>query len=395
MERIKKALEEARAAREQALRAELERLVQHKSQSDVALAPSEPRFDPPTERRIREFMPLRGLPADKLQAAIALGQIFGLASGEIVFATGDRHEYSHFLLEGAVQFLDEERPVRRLDAQDIEALRPLDEPGTQRYTVSADGPSRIFRVPRALLGAPDDLSATIAPMPPATYADTQSGEELAELVARIDAERHRAPPPLPAFNALDQTSAQRLEATSYDFDINGLMSDPPGDVEFEAPPQPLPQQHQAQDLAGRDRLAEAMGILEQRLRRHIAEVRAQERANYETRMRARLVELKQKAEAELRRKIVKLRTRDKEVMSEREALLRERYAQLQRIANRFTHQKAQIQQAKRDLEEKLRAADTIHRELNEIGQHVSRQLDDLDSVFGSGTGDNREVEQAV
>ena len=388
MERIKKALEEARAAREQALRAELERLVHDKAQPDAAQAAVEPRFDPPTERRIREFMPLRGLPTDKLQAAIALGQIFGLASGEIVFAAGDRHEYSHFLLEGAVQFLDDERVMRRLDAQDIEALRPLDEAGTQRWTVAAELPSRIFRVPRALLGAPDDLTATIAPMPPATYADTQSGEELAELVARIDAERHHSP-------TLEQTAPNpRLEATSYDFDINGLMGDSLiAGLSDVPPPIPLPQQHQAQDHAGKDRLAEAMLILEQRLRRHIAEVRAQERASYDTRMRARLVELKSKAEAELRRKIVKLRTRDKEVMAEREALLRERYAQLQRIANRFTHQKAQIQQAKRDLEDKLRAADTIHRELNEIGQHVSRQLDDLDSVFGPGPGDPREGEQ--
>jgi len=99
-------------------------------------------------------------------------------------------------------------------------------------------------------------------------------------------------------------------------------------------------------------------------------------------MRHKLLELKQKAEAELRRKLVKLRERDKEVMAQREALLRERYAQLQRIAHRFTHQKAQIQHAKRELEEKLRAADVIHRELNELGQYVTRQLDDLDHVFG-------------
>ncbi len=386
MERIKQALEEARAAREQALRAELERLVQNKAQPATAQTPVEPRFDSPTERRIREFMPLRGLPADKLQSAIALGQIFGLASGEIVFAAGDRHDYSHFLLEGAVQFLDEERVMRRLDAHDIEALRPLDEPGTQRWTVAAEAPSRLFRVPRALLGAPDDLTATIAPMPPATYADTHSGAELAELVARIDSERHRQSP------AAESMPNPRLEATSYDFDINGLIGDSLGAGLNEPPPMPLLQQHQAQDHAGKDRLAEAMLVLEQRLRRHIAEVRAQERASYDTRIRARLVELKSKAEAELRRKLVKLRTRDKEVMAEREALLRERYAQLQRIANRFTHQKAQIQQAKRDLEDKLRAADTIHRELSEIGQHVSRQLDDLDSVFGTGNGENREGE---
>jgi len=372
MERIKKALEEARAAREQALKAELERLVQDRAQASVAADTYEPRFDPVTERRIREFMPLRGLPADRLQSAIALGQVFGLATGELVFAAGDRHEYSHFLLEGAVQFFEGERVMRRLDATDIEALRPLDEPGTQRWTAAAEVPSRIFRVPRALLGGPDDLSATVAPMPPATYADTHSGEELAALVARIDVERHAAPAAAPV-------SVSPLEATSYDFDLNGLMGE-----EALPSPSPLPQieQHHQQDGAARDRLAEAMFVLEQRLRRHIAEVRAQERANYETRMRHRLLELKQKAEAELRRKLVKLRERDKEVIAQREALLRDRYAQLQRIANRFTHQKAQIQHARRELEEKLRAADTIHRELNEIGQHVSRQLDDLDHVFG-------------
>lgn len=376
MERIKKALEEARAAREQALRAELERLVHNRAQATVTAEPVEPRFDPATERRIREFMPLRGLPADKLQAAIALGQVFGLATGEIIFAVGDRHEYSHFLLEGAVQFLEDERQVRRLDATDIEALRPLDEPGTQRWTAAADGPTRVFRVPRALLGGPDDLSATIAPMPPATYADTHSGAELAELVARIDAERH---PP-----AVEEPAPSPLEATNYDFDINGLMTDAPP---LPPPPPPLVQQHQQQDQSGKDRLAEAMAVLEQRLRRHIAEIRAQERANYDTRMRHKLLELKQKAEVELKRKLVSLRERDKEVLAQREALLRDRYAQLQRIANRFTHQKAQIQHAKRELEEKLRAAETIHRELSEIGQNVSRQLDDLDNVFGPGQGE--------
>lgn len=376
MERIKKALEEARAAREQALRAELERLVQHRAQATVTAEPVEPRFDPVTERRIREFMPLRGLPADKLQAAIALGQVFGLATGEIIFAAGDRHEYSHFLLEGAVQFLEDERQVRRLDATDIEALRPLDEPGTQRWTAAAEGPTRIFRVPRALLGGPDDLSATIAPMPPATYADTHSGVELAELVARIDAERHPASPAEPA--------PSPLEATNYDFDINGLMTDA---TPLPAPPPPLVQQHQQQEQTSKDRLAEAMAVLEHRLRRHIAEIRAQERANYDTRMRHKLLELKQKAEGELKRKLVSLRERDKEVIAQREALLRDRYAQLQRIANRFTHQKAQIQHAKRELEEKLRAAETIHRELSEIGQNVSRQLDDLDNVFGPSQSD--------
>lgn len=379
MERIKKALEEARAAREQTLKAELERLVQARARAAAGGGAGESRFDPATDQRIREFMPLRGLPADRLQAAMALGQVFGLGSGELVFAAGDRHEYSHFLLEGAVRFLEDERVIRRLDASDIEALRPLDESGTQRWTVVAESPSRIFRVPRALLGGPDDLSATVAPMPPATYADTQTGEQLAELVARIDAERHRG-------SGSSETAETALEATSYNFDISGLV----GDAVLPALA-PTPNETPRPRGPARDSLAEAMAVLEQRLRQHIAEIRARDRSAHEARLRGKLLELKKKAEAELRRKLLELRARDKEALAQREAQLRERYAQLQRIANRFTHQKAQIQLARRELEEKLQAADAIHRELKELGRHVTRQLDDLDDVFVGPGGAGADV----
>ncbi len=111
MERIKKALEEARAAREQTLKAELERLVQARARAAAGGGAGESRFDPATDQRIREFMPLRGLPADRLQAAMALGQVFGLGSGELVFAAGDRHVV-HVL-------------VRKLQAGGVEEHRVL------------------------------------------------------------------------------------------------------------------------------------------------------------------------------------------------------------------------------------------------------------------------------
>jgi hypothetical protein len=146
----------------------------------------------------------------------------------------------------------------------------------------------------------------------------------------------------------------------------------------------------------RARLDEALRLLERRLRRHVEDQRARERAACEARfrqqvealkltaqaeLRRRYDELRQRAEGELRRKLGELRRRDRELLLENESRLRERHAQLQRIARRCAHERTELQHARRQLEDKLRAADAIHRELFELGRTVSLQLDDLDQVF--------------
>lgn len=349
MERIKKALDDARAMREQALR-----------DGRVAAAGTTPRFDAATEQRIRELTPLRELPAARRDAAIAHGQVFGLPPGTLVFAAGEVTEHAHFLLEGAVQYSDGERGAWLLGAEDPDALLPLDEPGAQRWTLIAQRTARIFRVPRALLAPLADAT------PAAAATEAPAGQ-------RPESAAERTQPWLGG--APGEAGADEAWA--------GLRSQP-------GLPAASP------DGAGRTRLDGAMRVLEQRLRRHVEEVRAQERAAAELKLRRQLEELKagaqaelrrrfdelkQRAEAELRRKLTQLRARDREMLLESETRLRERHALLQRIAKRYAHEKNEIQHARRQLEEKLRAADAIHRELYELGRNVSLQLEDLDHVF--------------
>jgi hypothetical protein len=338
MERIKKALEDARVMREQALRA-------------GAADATAPRFDPAAEHRIRELTPLRELPAAQLEAALAGGQIFGLAPGTVVFAAGDVDEHAHFLLDGAVQYTDGERGAWLLAAEDPDALLPLDEPGAQRWTLTAQRPARIFRVPRALLD-PADADA-------------------------------RGPRP--------ESAAERTQPS-----LGGAPGETLPDEDWTGLRDGLGLPGASADGDGRARLDAALKVLAQRLRRHVEDVRAQERAAVELKfrrqlddlkagaqaeLRRRFDDLKQRAEAELRRKLTQLRARDRATLLENETRLRERHALLQRIARRYAHEKNEIQHARRQLEEKLRAADAIHRELYELGRSVSLQLEDLDHVF--------------
>jgi CRP-like cAMP-binding protein len=311
MDRFRKALEEARARREEGLRAEFEQLRSRHAGGELSAGP---RFDAATEHRIRRLQPLRGLPTEGLATVSALGQVFGLGSGELVFEAGDAGDFAHFLLEGAVEFRDGDTVVSRLDADDPGALEALDQPGVQPFSLCAARPTRVFRIPRALLeGGPPPSAAVPAP-----------------------------------------------------------------------------------DASDRARLDEALRMLERRLRAHIGNERARERAACEGRfkqqvealkaaangeLRRRYDELKQRAEDELRRRLAELRRRDRERLQESETLLRERHAQLRRIARRYLRERDELRHARRQLEDKLRAADALHRELAELGRALSLHLEELDGVF--------------
>jgi hypothetical protein len=347
MERIKKALDDARAMREQALR------------DGTSAAGIEPRLDAATEHRIRELMLLRELPAAQIEATLALGQVFSLAPGDTVFAAGDINEHAHFLIEGAVQYADGARGAWHLGAEEPDALLPLDEPGAQRWTLTAERPALIFRVPRALLDPePQRVAST-----PAEKGRDQRPESAEERTQPWLGRKPGAP-------------AMEESWTGFRSQAALLASSP--------------------ETGGHARLDAAFGVLEQRLRRHVEEVRAQERAAAEVKLRRhieelklgaqaelrrRFDELKQRAESELRRKLTQLRSRDRDLLLQNETRLRERHAQLQRVAKRYAQQQNALQHVRRQLEEKLHAADAMHRELYELGRNVSLQLEDLDQVF--------------
>ena len=49
--------------------------------------------------------------------------------------------------------------------------------------------------------------------------------------------------------------------------------------------------------------------------------------------------------------------------------------------NKITHQKAEIQHARREIEQKLSTAGDLYRELSTLGQTMTQQIDNLEEMM--------------
>ncbi len=340
-----------------------------------------PPIDAVTAARVRALEPIRRLPAERQSRILVTGEVLELAPEASLELTREADERVYFLLDGELAFTQGTRFVQRLGADRPEALLPLNGPslgaGGETQSIVAISPARVFSVAAGQL-ASDDGAVAVPPAPAAAYADTLSGQELAALVDRIEHERRTfAVSNQAAAEAMDPAAGERLERTSYTVDVDRLL----GETTI-ARPVPAVSAEPPVRGAPHDALGVAFADLESRLRAHLAAVRAAERSAFDARLQRRMQALRERAVEELKRKLVKLRSRDRDLLAAKERALRERYAELARITHRITHQKAQIQQARRQLEDKLRAAEEIHLELSRIGQAVTRQLDDLDGLMG-------------
>ena len=116
-------------------------------------------------------------------------------------------------------------------------------------------------------------------------------------------------------------------------------------------------------------------------RAQIENVRKEERERVEQHVQARVAKVRKRAEEVIREKLLLARARDKEQKKLAEERLRQNYEKLKRVANKITHQKAEIQRARRQLQQKLLAADEVHRQLAELGDSMTQQLDNLDGMM--------------
>lgn len=211
-----------------------------------------------------------------------------------------------------------------------------------------------------------------APEAPEHYADTYTGQSLAQLVQEIHssgiAPVHEAVPESPP----EETPAISLDSTVFrverldddeDFDVSTMAVGSGGSTS-----------------GADDPIAQLLGDFERRLREEIATVRETERQRYEARFAGRVGQMRKRAEEVLREKLMQARARDRERIALRERELDDFHARLVGLANRVTHQKARIQEARNALADKLAAVDSLHRELSSLGQSMTQQLDELDNL---------------
>lgn len=382
MERIKDALEQARLAREKALLENSLNTLRTGSAAEVSAL-----ID---ARRIRERIPINQLTLEEQQAVIAAGTVLRFESGEHVFEAGSHDADIHYLIEGAVTIGSVTSQPQTLYAYQEAALLALDEAGTRSHTVTALIPSRVFRVPLAVLEsahrAPPSPPPAAAlppaaeePLPREMYAHTYSGEQLAQLVEQLHEDSRQLQGDLgPA------RDARALDDVRFGENTMGVRLDASSPLEASVLPVPPATVHEAA-LPSRREIDDEIGRftreLEMRFRRYVEQIREEERRRAQARLQQHARRLQQLAEQQLRAKIETVKARYQAAYAAREKTLRERYEHLLAMANKVTRQKAAIYQARRQLEDKLRLAEQVHHELAQIGLTVTRQLNDLEGMI--------------
>jgi hypothetical protein len=377
MERIKEALNAARAERDRRL-----------SDSDVVNS---------VARRLRLFSNFENLGEDARRAVVEAGEVLDIDSGEAICTLGERDERVNYLLEGMVRIETADGTTRDLHAGDGPARHALDEPGYKVAGIIATHPSRIFRIdPAQLPGTPLPDSAT--PAPTSAYADTFSGQQLAMLVGALRNE-HRglngvasAPGNTVEVALGDRTLGVDLELPDLESTRAPLpMRDEP-DIVVASPAPPPQAVMPSASAAPADALLDMTRAFEAEVRRYVDGIRREERARAQAKLKGYAEKLKAQAEEQLRNKVKAVRARFEQANVTREQDIRKRYEQLLELANRLTRQKAEINQARQQIEDKLRRAETLHRELAELGGVVSGHLDQIDEMLPA---DDSELSQEL
>ncbi|GMQ76207.1 MAG: hypothetical protein BMS9Abin01_1474 [Gammaproteobacteria bacterium] len=123
-------------------------------------------------------------------------------------------------------------------------------------------------------------------------------------------------------------------------------------------------------------ISQAMSGLETVLRRY-AEA---ERRRYEQQLSEWKVQLKKATMIVIKKQVDNARAKWMQNQSTGEAKIAEHYRRLKALADKVARQKAQIQQAKKELEKKLEVADRLHNEFDEIRQVLDGQIGAIDAL---------------
>ncbi|GMQ77135.1 MAG: hypothetical protein BMS9Abin01_2451 [Gammaproteobacteria bacterium] len=123
-------------------------------------------------------------------------------------------------------------------------------------------------------------------------------------------------------------------------------------------------------------ISQAMSGLETVLRRY-AEA---ERRRYEQQLGEWKVQLKKATMIVIKKQVDTARAKWMQNQSTGEAKIADHYRRLKALADKVARQKAQIQQAKKELEKKLEVADRLHNEFDQIRQVLDGQIGAIDAL---------------
>ena len=117
-----------------------------------------------------------------------------------------------------------------------------------------------------------------------------------------------------------------------------------------------------------------------KIRRCVSAFASAQRLRYEEQLRARTAQIEVAATKELHRKAEEIRLTYQSKFEARELSLRRHYQRLVRLANKITRQKAELQQARKELEDKLGATDKLYHEVHDIRRMLKQRIGNLEGL---------------
>lgn len=199
------------------------------------------------------------------------------------------------------------------------------------------------------------------------YADTATGKSLADLISEMDARHSDLTHPLDDTTAIPSIPEQ-IEADSAATVAvpETLQPIDPGTGEVAAADVERPRAHDALALLFEEFEAKVRGHIGERIEEATRALRREQQATLER--------VREIAALQVRKKETAMRAAYRAKYKEKEQVLRGHYKKLITLANQITKQKAQLQAARRQFEEKLRVANQLYREVDEmrtlLGAHL-------------------------
>ncbi len=223
-------------------------------------------------------------------------------------------------------------------------------------------------------------------VPPEKYAHTVVGQSLADLIDEMDQNSDQLPPADATLGpALGDKTAIRID------DVIDIAPDTPDTPELaeRAGPSvllvdthaPMPISHD--DVADEEIFDESDGLtqiiqeFENRIRGHAETVAMQRTAQIEEDYQDKLKRVRKAAAVEVRKRQELARQRYKQQFKKKELQLRAQYKKLMALANKITEQKAQLQSAKKQFEEKINAANAVYKQVEDMRKTLREHIGDL------------------
>jgi rhodanese-related sulfurtransferase len=222
-----------------------------------------------------------------------------------------------------------------------------------------------------------------ARVPVEDYAHTVTGQRLADLIDEMDVNHEKLP------DSAASEDVHRLTASNFGADdVIDIAPDTNTLSQTQQPnvllvdthaPMPVSEDETLHDelFDERDGLARIMQDFEYRIRDYVETVAFQRTADTERKYQNKIRRIRKAAALEVRKRQDLSRQRYEQQYKKKELQLRAHYKKVMALANKISRQKAELQQAKKQFEDKLSAANAVYKQVEDMRKTLRQHIGDI------------------